>query len=86
MGADGSRWVWKGKGGEETRWVWEGKGSEELAGFGRQRVLWCAQISGEMREEAAACSNQRQYAYIGIDGGRVENRLVTVGRDFWELK
>ena len=48
-------WVWEGKGGEEMGLVWEGKGGEELVGFGRKRALWCAQISDEMKEEAAAC-------------------------------
>ena len=53
-------WVWEGKGGEETGLVWEGKGGEESVGFRRKRVLWCAQIGDEMREEAAACSHQYQ--------------------------
>ena len=68
------------------RWVWEGKGGEESTGFRRQRVLWCAQIGGEMREEAAVYLDRRRCAHIGIDGGREENQHVTVGRDFWELK
>ena len=61
MGADKSGWVWEGKGGKEIGWVWEGKGGEESVGFGRQRVLWCAQIGGEMREEAAACSHRYRW-------------------------
>ena len=86
MGADESGWVWVGKGGKEMGWVWEGKGGEELTGFGRQRVLRCAQIDGEMREEAVVCSDRRRCAHICVDGGREENRHATVGRDFWELK
>ena len=86
MGADESGWVWEGKGGKEMGWVWEGKGGEELTRFGRQRVLWCAQIDGEMREEAVVGLDRPRCAHICIDGGREENRHATVGRDFWELK